>query len=534
MSKRISRLLVLIFVLTLATAALPAKQVARVPPSQRASVASSASRNAAIVAATTEVLKETSEIRELPILRPVKSGAQSRTEIERMLIKNLNEEMTPADMHAAEVALRKFGLAPREFEYRPFIIKLLTEQVAGYYDPKMREFHLADWLELEGQKPVMAHELTHALQDQHFNLRRFEKWPHGDSDAELAVHALIEGDATLAMTIYMAKNPMVALAFSRTLATGVATEQFNQAPRAMRESLIFPYMQGLEWATILYRRGGWTMVSNAFTKLPLSSEQILHPEKYFNYERPVKVVLPDLTALLNASAADVQRSVGTVGIRPVPGTAGVSPASTLNAQQSASKTQQLPGTAGVSPASGRTKPSSRRPTTNRPLSKSPLPTANRPLPTATWHRIDSDINGEWTYYLILDQFLNSPAESRRAAAGWAGDRYTLYEGPNGQVFLAQVALWDTENDAREFFDAYVKRTGLRYPGAKRLDSSDSEPETRNSKLETANAQPETRSTYSWATSEGSVVIELRGLRVVILEGLPEGVNGNTVLKALWQ
>ena len=82
------------------------------------------------------MLEETSEIRELPILRPVKSGAQSRAEIERMLVKNLNEQTTPAEMHATEVALRKFGLAPNDFEYRPFIIKLLTEQVAGYYDSK--------------------------------------------------------------------------------------------------------------------------------------------------------------------------------------------------------------------------------------------------------------------------------------------------------------------------------------------------------------------------------------------------------------
>ena len=511
MSKRISRFLVLIIVFTLATAALPAKRSARVPAPQRASVASSTTRNAAIVAATTEVLKETSEIRELPILRPVKSGAQSRPEIERMLIKNLDEQMTPADMHATEVSLRKFGLAPGDFEYRPFIIKLLTEQVAGYYDPKVQEFHLADWLELEGQKPVMAHELTHALQDQHFNLRRFEKWPHGDSDAELAVHALIEGDATLAMTIYMAKNPLVALAFSRSLTSGVATEQFNQAPRAMRESLIFPYMQGSEWATQLYRRGGWTMVSNAFTRLPLSSEQILHPEKYFNYERPIKVTLPDVTNVLNAntSAVTTQQPPGTAGILPVPGTAG------------------------ILPASGRAKASTRRPTTRRRL-----PTANRPLPTAAWHRIDSDVNGEWSYYLILDQFLNEPAESRRAAAGWAGDRYALYEGPNRQVFLAQLAVWDTENDAREFFDAYVKRTELRYPGATRLnsfdDSSDLKLETRNSEPGTRNWEPKTRNIYSWATSEGGVVIELRGLRVVVLEGVPDGVDSTALLKSLRQ
>lgn len=480
MSKRISRFLTLITVLALAMTALPAKHSARVPAPQRASVASSTTRNAAIVAATTEVLKETSEIRELPILRPVKSGAQSRAEIERMLIKNLNEQMTPAEMHATEVSLRKFGLAASDFEYRLFIIKLLTEQVAGYYDPRVHEFHLADWLDLEGQKPVMAHELTHALQDQNFNLRRFEKWPHGDSDAELAAHALVEGDATLAMTLYMAKNPLVALAFSRSLTTGVATEQFDQAPRAMRESLIFPYMQGMEWATQLYRRGGWTMVSNAFTRLPLSSEQILHPEKYFNYERPIKVVLPDLSSLLNANTSAVN-------------------------------TQQPTGTAGVSPASGAAQASGRRPTARRRL-----PTAHSPLPTIGWHRIDSDVNGEWGYYLILDQFLNAPAESKRAAAGWAGDRYALYEGPTGQVFLAQVAAWDTENDAREFFDAYVKRTELRYPGAKPLESSSASEQR------------------AWDTSEGGLVIELRGLRIVILEGVPEGVDGNALTRALWQ
>jgi hypothetical protein len=240
-------------------------------------------------------------------------------------------------------------------------------------------------------------------------------------------------------------------------------------------------MQGMEWTTQLYRRGGWTLVSNAFTKLPLSSEQILHPEKYFNYERPIKVLLPDLTNLLNANS-----------------TSGVS-------------SQQTPGTAGASPAPGVAESSSRRAIARR----SP-PTSHRPLPTIGWHRIDSDVNGEWSYYLILDQFLKAPAESKRAAAGWAGDRYALYEGPKGQVFLAQVAVWDTENDAREFFDAYVKRTELRYPGAKPLESS---------------AASERR---AWGTSEGGVVIELRGLHVVILEGVPEGVDVDVFARALWQ
>src|SRR5712664_3182297 len=259
-----------------------------------------AARNAALVAATADVLKETSEIRQLAILRPVQSSTQSRAEIERMLIKNLDEETTPAQMHTAEVTLKKLGLAPPDFQYRALMLRVLTEQVAGYYDPKTGQLHLADWIDLDGQKPVMAHELTHALQDQHFNLRRFEHWPKGDSDAELAAHALIEGDATLAMTLYVTRSPLRALAFLKSLgASGMPSDELDHAPRALRETLLFPYQEGILWTRNLYQRGGWNEVSQAFTTLPQSSEQIMHAEKYFSHEAPVKVTLPDITALLN-------------------------------------------------------------------------------------------------------------------------------------------------------------------------------------------------------------------------------------------
>src|SRR6185503_17020942 len=457
MSKNISRLLVT----SAAMASLTAGVLVNSPGAtgqaqQRAAISTRAAREAAIVTTTAAVLEETSKIRELPILRPVKSGAQSRTEIERMLIKNLYEQMTTAEMHATEVAYRKFGLAPASFEYRPFIIKLLLEQIAGYYDPVAKEFYLADWLELETQKPVMAHELTHALQDQHFDLRRFRKWPHGDSDAQLAAHSLIEGDATLAMMVYMAKNPLVALAFTRSLNTGVSTEQFNQTPRALRESLIFPYLQGSEWATNVYKREGFAGLSKAFTKLPLSTEQILHPEKYFAYEQPLKITLPDLSSLLNAA------SRGDSGSR--------------------------------------------------------LGTQYSTLSTSGWRRIDSDVNGEWGYYLLLDQFLSSPSESRRAAAGWGGDRYDVYEGAQpGQVMIAHVSNWDTEADAREFFDAYVKRAELRYQSSKLLADTQ---------------HPTTDTLKRWQTDEGQVVMELRGFRVIIIEGLAPQVDANNLLKAL--
>jgi len=404
------------------------------PKTQAQTEAATGIQNAAIISTTAAVLRETSEIRELSILKDVKSGAQSRAQIERMIIRNLESETTPEEMHASEVLLKVFGLAPKDFAYRAFLIKLLTEQVAGYYDPKAQQFYLADWIELEGQKPVMAHELTHALQDQHFNLKRFEKWPKGDSDAELAAHALIEGDATLAMTLYMAKNPMVALAFIRSLgAQEAAAEQFKQAPRALRESLLFPYEQGSAWATQLYRRGGWEMVSQAFTKLPQSSEQILHAEKYFSHEAPQKLTLPDFKPLLGPA----------------------------------------------------------------------------------WKRIDYDVNGEWGCYLILDEFLNDSVESKRAAAGWGGDRYALYEtGKANETFIAELTAWDTPLDAREFFDAYAKRSSKRYPEAKQSKTSDDR--------------------IQWQTPNGGIALELRGSRVAFVEGVPSSANADTLLRTIWQ
>lgn len=399
---------------------------------------SRAAQNAAIISTTEALLKETSEIRELAILRAVKSGAQSRSEIERVIIKNLDAETTPAEMYAAEVLLKTFGLAPPDFAYRSFLIKLLSEQVAGYYDPKAKQFYLADWIELDGQKPVMAHELTHALQDQHFNLKRFDKWPKGDSDAELAAHALIEGDATLAMTLYLAKHPLIALAFIRS-SQDTDTELFEKAPRAVRESLLFPYMAGSEWATELYERGGWAMVSKAFTKLPQSTEQIMHPEKYFAYESPVKLTLPNFT-----------RALG-------------------------------PG----------------------------------------WKRIDNDVSGEWGYYLVLDEFLRDPKLSKQAAAGWGGDRFAIYEGPRKSgVFLAQVTIWDTPADAKEFFDAYRERTRKRYSELTFISGAE---------LEDGSYELE-----QWRARAGRVVLVRRGSRVVILEGIPKKANARRLLSMIWQ
>jgi hypothetical protein len=127
--------------------------------------------------------------------------------------------------------------------------------------------------------------------------------------------------------------------------------------------------------------------------------------------------------------------------------------------------------------------------------------------------------GEFGYYLMLDEFLKASDESKRAAAGWGGDRYAVFEGPGGEVLLAMLSLWDTEKDAREFFDAYAKRTERRSPNA------ESEEATGDSKLPDSLER-------RWRTGGESVVMTLSGSRVMILEGLPAQANAQTIVKAL--
>jgi hypothetical protein len=111
--------------------------------------------------------------------------------------------------------------------------------------------------------------------------------------------------------------------------------------------------------------------------------------------------------------------------------------------------------------------------------------------------------------------LNNTAESKKASAGWGGDRFALYEtGKPGEIFIVQLTAWDTPLDAKEFFDSYARRTVKRYADAQELKA--------------------TTDRREWQTSGGLVTMELRGSEVAILEGIPSTTNANTLLRAIWQ
>ena len=137
--------------------------------------------DSAALNATDEILKVVSRLRSLSIKQSVKSSFKTKDEIEQSVIHDLDENTPAEEFEASQKTLIKLGLVSRDFHLRDYVVKLLREQVAGYYEPKTKEFYLAAWLPLSEQKKVIAHELVHALQDQHFNLSRFERWPKGDS-----------------------------------------------------------------------------------------------------------------------------------------------------------------------------------------------------------------------------------------------------------------------------------------------------------------------------------------------------------------
>jgi hypothetical protein len=370
----------------------------------------------AALPASEEILKETSEIRGLRVIRPVISGLKGREEIQQLVISRLNERNTPAELYAAEMFLHQLGLVPKEFKLQQSLIDLLTEQIAGYYDPRSREFYLANWIDKQGQTPVMVHELAHALQDQHFNLRRFEKWPKGDSDAELAAQSLIEGDATLVMMQFLSRDHERQVDLMKSVLSNTTTGRLQQTPRVIRDTLLFPYEKGTQWAVAIHSRGGWNAVSKAFKNLPRSTEQILHVEKYLTDEKPVKVKVPDQSRLIGKD----------------------------------------------------------------------------------WRLLDMDINGEWGYFLILDEYLKDERLSSEASNGWAGDRYALYKNSKtNKTSLVQKTVWDTVKDAEEFYRGYVARTEVRY-----------------------GKQEKQEGRYILSRPDVEIVVEQSGSTVLILEGIP--------------
>jgi len=267
-----------------------------------------------------EILRFASKDTDLPIKHEVKRQLATRDQVVAYLDKSMAEDKDAQRLRRSELVLKKFGLLPRDYDLQKFLVPLLREQVAGYYDPKTKTVNLLDWIDAEQQRPVMAHELTHALQDQSFGL---EKWMRrGDSDLEEkknptpvdiendeiseARQAVVEGQAMVVLVDYMLaptgqsllSAPQIADALKEGMLVGTSdSPEFQGAPIFLKEELTFPYRYGLDFEAELLRSGGKQKAyAGAFSNPPQTTRQIMEPKTYLSGERLEPMRLPDFKA----------------------------------------------------------------------------------------------------------------------------------------------------------------------------------------------------------------------------------------------
>jgi len=341
-------------------------------------------------------------MRKLRFKHEVKRDVTARENMQALLIKEIDEEMTPGEFRANELGMKALGLLPANINLKEILVKVYSEEIAAFYDPKTKTMHLIKEPEADAKKEptflekllgkkkgfdkdenktVIAHELTHALADQNYDIDAMQKRIKHDDDRELALSSLIEGEATLTMLgsqmedwngsvistmpasrldrVFSLMIPLMPLAGGRSL---------REAPPILSETMIFPYLRGMVFCARLTNDGGWKAIDEAYKNPPLSSEQILHPEKYKAKPDPPTAV--DLGEL---------------------------------------------------------------------------------KPGGDWKELGQNVVGEMQLTVLLKRH-----GGRNAAAGWDGDRYAVFENKKGDVGLVWLSTWDTEDDAKEFAAGYAK------------------------------------------------------------------------------
>jgi len=289
-------------------------QAAPAPSSSSALTSLSTTAAGRSVAAEQEVaraLAYVSALRELPALSPVKGRVISRDEMVAFVERDLDTEIPPAVVSASGEILFALGTVPASFDYRRGLLEVMRAELLGFYEPHEKTMFLG--ADLQGQEldATLWHELVHALQDQHYGLEKLLSFANDAGDWQSAVHALAEGDATSAMIDAMFADkgghapdlPDSVMDLQSALSAG----SVQQVPAIIKRSVVAPYVDGLSFVNSLRRRGGWAAVDAAWKRLPTSTEQVLHLDKYDSNEAPITLpaLEPPSNAALHLTYSDV-------------------------------------------------------------------------------------------------------------------------------------------------------------------------------------------------------------------------------------
>ena len=384
----------------------------------------------------------------------------SRDEVVAYLQKQMSEDKDAKRLQRSELVLKKFGLILRDFDLRRFLVTLLREQVAGYYDYKTRTVNLLDWVDVEQQKPVLAHELTHALQDQSFDLGKWMK--EGDVDLDdikqptwddiqkdeinTARQAVVEGSAMVPLLDYilapfhqsLQSSPQMLEGLKQGMLVGTdQSPQFENAPIFLKEALTFPYRYGIDFIAELLTSGGRQKAfAGAFNNPPRSTRQIMEPKTYLAGEKIVPMRLPQFD--------DVFKN---------------------------------------------------------------------------YERFDVGAMGEFDVAVLVDQYAGVDV-SHAIYPQWRGGYYYAARpksDPGAPLGLMYASRWSSAENAARFAAIYAKSLGKRYQRAREVDAEKKVSLDLNT-LEKLDGK------HTWLTEEGPVVIEVQGDMVLVTESLDQGTT----------
>lgn len=247
-----------------------------------------------------EILGDLSQITGWKAPKKVDSDTISKGGLKEFLESRMQEIVKPEEIRAEEIALKTLGLVPATFDLKKMTVDLLTEQAAAFYDYQKKKLFILDTNATITQKPVLVHELAHALADMHVNLEKYILKGKSD-DAALARQSVMEGQATWLMSEHLMARMGTTLRNSQEMAemmnrmTGSSAGMFpvfDSSPLYLRESLMFPYTKGFLFQQAVIVKMDKAGFMEVFRNPPLSTQQIIHPEKYFAKVQPVKVQLP--------------------------------------------------------------------------------------------------------------------------------------------------------------------------------------------------------------------------------------------------
>lgn len=275
-----------------------------------------------LLAQADEFLHQMSELTGLPIKATLQKRLINREEVKKYLQDNITRDITPQEMHVQEAELQAFGLVSRDFKLREFLLDFYTEQAAGFYDPHRKTMFIADWATPDMQKLILSHELTHALQDQNFDLVKFLQADKANDDATNTRQAIVEGHATAAMMQQLVEPMSLGeLPSLEPIMARVIHQQFEEfpvfskAPFFFRMEALFPYIQGMGFMQSGLKRGGWAELNKLFANPARTTREIFVPSIYFDHHAPATVTLPKPVMLadikgLNLLTDNIMGSLG--------------------------------------------------------------------------------------------------------------------------------------------------------------------------------------------------------------------------------